>query len=154
MLARTHRFRSTDQAGFFALSKDVARLTADSIDGAALQTIVGPPGGEKWGSLKSLEKVLASKTSSEEARRLLGPLVGTYDLRQGDAHLPSNELAEALKLVHVDATAPFVWQGLLDACVTALFEILEVLKKFGSERALGSDSIVIPIRRGIGWKFG
>jgi hypothetical protein len=134
VLVRTHRFRSTDQAGFFALAKDVARLTADSIDGPSLQGIVSPPKGEKWGPLKALEKVLASKTGADEAHRVLGPLFGAYELRQGDAHMPSNELAESLKLVDVNSTAPFVLQGyeLLDACVTALAEIAEIFKTFGA----------------------
>src|SRR5262249_4545318 len=61
LVARSHRFRATDQAGLFALAKDLARLTADSIDTAAIQRIVAPPKGEKWGSLKSLEKLLADR---------------------------------------------------------------------------------------------
>jgi hypothetical protein len=59
LIAHIHRFRSTDETNFFALAKDVSRLTADSIDLSELKKIAIPPKGERWGSLKSLEKVLA-----------------------------------------------------------------------------------------------
>ena len=34
----SHRFRATDRAGLYALAKDLARLTADSLDAARIQT--------------------------------------------------------------------------------------------------------------------
>jgi hypothetical protein len=60
LLRLIHRFRAVDEAGFYALAKDLARLTADSIDVAGLQAIVPIAKGEKRGSLKSLEGVLAT----------------------------------------------------------------------------------------------
>lgn len=42
LIFETHRFRSTDQGSFFALAKDLARLTADAIDSTAIQKIVPP----------------------------------------------------------------------------------------------------------------
>jgi hypothetical protein len=135
VLARTHRLRATDRAGFFALAKDLARLTADTLDGSALQTIVAPPKGVKWGSLKALENLLARKIGAEEARRLMGPLFGTYDLRLADAHLTSNEVEEAFTLVGVDQALPYVTQGcqLLRTCVTCLEEVLRILQQFTPE---------------------
>lgn len=130
VISRVHRLRAVEPGGLYALAKDVARLTADSINTEALHRIVPPPKGEKWGSLKSLERVLATKVGNELARRLLGPLVGAYELRHADAHLPSSEAADSLKLVSVDPNATPVSQGyqLLDACVSALFGIAEVFK--------------------------
>lgn len=55
-----HRIRSTDSTGFFSLAKDLARVVVDSIDSSALQKIMPPPSGEKWGSLKSMENVTTS----------------------------------------------------------------------------------------------
>jgi hypothetical protein len=123
-----------DQAGFYALAKDLARLTADSIDAAELQKIAGPPKGTNWGSLKSLENVLATEIDPKEARALLSPLVGIYELRLADAHLASSEIDQALALVRVDQSIPLIFQGyqLLDACVSSLYEIAETIERFGS----------------------
>lgn len=128
LISICHRFRSVDLQGFLSLAKDLARLTADSIDTTALQKLVKPPKGMKWGSLKSLENVLATYVAPEKARSLLSPLVGIYELRHADAHLPSSELRESLNLVGVDDNAPFVFQGfmLLHACVSSLYSIAEV----------------------------
>src|SRR5215510_13695633 len=43
LIAHAHRFRATDKEVLFALAKDLARLTADSIDADALQKLVSPP---------------------------------------------------------------------------------------------------------------
>lgn len=128
----THRFRAMDQTGLFALAKDLARLTADSIDAAAIQKIVAPQKGEKWGSLKSFEKLLAAPMGSEKARDLFTPLVGIYELRHADAHLAGSDIDEAFSMVRVDRTEPFVFQGyqLLDSCVSSLWAILDALREF------------------------
>jgi len=131
LIPRIHRFRATDREGLFALAKDVARITADDLDEKQLQTIVNPPKGEKWGSLKSLEKVLALKISADDARVMLRALAGIYDLRLADAHLPSEKTLDAIKLVGLDEALPFVHQGyqLLDAAVSSLYRICRVIEK-------------------------
>ncbi len=136
----THRFRAIDQAGLFSLAKDLARLTADSIDAAAIQKLVPPPKGEKWGSLKSLEKLIASLIAADKARLLVGPLVGVYELRLADAHLAGSEIDEAFELAGVDRSKPFVHQGfdILNSCVAALYAILDVLKERPTPPADGS----------------
>jgi hypothetical protein len=124
-----HRFRAADKDGIFALAKDVARLTADRIDVGVLQKIVVPPKGEKWGSLKSLEKLLATRLPPDEARAMVAPLVGIYELRLRDAHLPSSEINEAFALANVDPAARPLEQGrqLLESAVSALRAIFEAL---------------------------
>jgi hypothetical protein len=131
LIREAHRFRSRDEASFFALAKDLARLTADALDTAALQKIVAPPSGTKWGSLKSLEQVVAIAAGAERAHSLLGPLFGIYELRHADAHLPSSEIESSLALVRVDRRAPFVIQGcqLLSACVSSLYAIADELEE-------------------------
>lgn len=129
ILSRVHRFRAVDRNGLFSLAKDMARLTADSIDVAELQKVVAPPKKEKWGSLKSLENVLASISAPDEARGLMTPLVGVYELRLGDAHLPGSKLDEALEMVNIDNSMPSVLQGacLIENCAIALESILSKL---------------------------
>ncbi len=130
ILTRTHRFRAIDKVGLFSLAKDLARLTADSLDTVAMQKVVAPPKGVKWGSLKALENLLAKKSDAKMARALTGPLVGIYELRHADAHLPSSENNEALALVGVDQSLPSIIQGylLLNTCVTCLYEIIDILR--------------------------
>lgn len=132
LLPTIHRFRAVDSSGLYALAKDVARLTADSLDAAAMQTIVHPPKGTKWGSLKTLENLLASKIGSNSARSMLSALVGAYELRHADAHLPSSDLDDALALLKVDKSLPTIFQGyqLLDACVSSIYGVAEVLRKW------------------------
>ena len=130
ILRRAHRFRATNQEGLYSLAKDLIRLTADSIDAKAIQTLVAPPNGVKWGSLKSLEKLLATKIEPEAAATLMSPLFGLYELRHADAHLlPEHDVEAALVKAGVDRGSPFVSQGfdLVHACVTVVCRIREVL---------------------------
>jgi len=126
-----HRFRSLSEPGLYGLAKELVRIVVEHIDVAVLQKIVPPPGKEKWGSLKSLEKVLATVIGENEAHAALGALHGIYNLRLADAHAFSkNELDEAYTLAHVNRTLPFVMQGrdLLITCVNSLHLIADALK--------------------------
>jgi hypothetical protein len=131
LLPRIHRFCAIDREGLFALAKDVARITADDIDEKALQTLVVPPKGERWGSLKSLEKMLGQKIPAEEARKMLSVFAGIYDLRLADAHLPSDTTQDAIGLAGIDETRPYVQQGfqLLDGAVSTLYRIAGAIDK-------------------------
>lgn len=130
LIARAHRFRATSEQGLVALAKDLGRITADSFDAAAMQTLVGPPKGTTWRSLKSLENLLGSQIDPSRARALLSPLVGIYELRHLDAHLPSHQSADSFELAGVDRTAPLVRQGyqLLRACVNSIYGVCEALE--------------------------
>jgi hypothetical protein len=139
LIAHAHRFRATDKEGLFALAKDLARLTADSIDASALQKLISPPEGMKWGSLKSLENLLATRIDPDCARAMLGPLFGIYELRHADAHLASRESGDALSLVRVDQNAPYVTQGyqLLHACVSSIYGICQVIESWSDNEENG-----------------
>lgn len=128
---RCHRFRAVDQAGVFALAKDLTRLITDSIDIHLLRRTVTPPKGENWGSLKLLENILAGIIDPKDARRLLSPLAGIYELRLADAHLKSSEVAEAYKLVGINTSLLPVYQGLqmLRACVSCVHTIADVFAR-------------------------
>ena len=126
-----HRFRAIDKPGLLSLAKDLARLIADRIDVNVLRKIAVPPAGEKWGSLKSLEKALASKIEPERAATMVAPLFGIYELRLGDAHLPSTEIDDAMSKARVDQTEPFVEQGaqLIYSAAYSLHLVWEELSK-------------------------
>lgn len=137
LLAKAHRFRSVDEASFYSLAKDLARIIVDSLDAEAMQSIVPPPQKTKWGSLKTLENFLASKHDRNFIRKITAPLVGVYELRHADAHLPSSQINEAFDLIKVDRSAPFIHQGhqMLYEVVNSLYGVIEELKKWPSDES-------------------
>lgn len=126
LLSSLHRFRVTDRNSLLELAKDVARLTADRIDAESLQRFAPVtremPG---TGSLKSLERALARREGPSQARVLMGPLAGLYDMRVGAAHLPSSEIEAAFALVGIDPATPLNVQAL--HLLTALAHCLEAI---------------------------
>lgn len=132
LINKIHRFIAIDEAGLFSLAKDIARITADSFDAGAIQTIVQPPKSEKWGSLKSIEKLLTQKLDLDITQKITAPLVGIYELRLADAHLPSSKIDDAYRLIGIDKNMPFIHQAhfMLHQCVTSIYTIIEVLKKW------------------------
>lgn len=131
ILKRCHRFRATTQEGLLALAKDLARVTADAVDASAIKALGRyPQDGQKLGSLKTLEKLLSTVIGEEDARSLMGPLFGIYELRLADAHLPAETWKDSYALVGIDPTAPFLRQGfqMLESCVTTLYRIIKVLE--------------------------
>ncbi len=130
LIAAAHRFRAVETGGFLALAKDLVRVTADRIDAAAIQRVVRPLANETWRSLKSLEKYLGTLLPESEARKVVAPLFAVYDLRVGDAHLPSSDLHEAYRRVGVDPSSPGVRQGfqLLAAVVSSLIRIEKIFR--------------------------
>jgi hypothetical protein len=108
-----HRFRALDQVGVFALAKDITRVFIESINVPELHKIAPPEKkGVGTGSLKSLERVLATIVDANKARYALGLLVGIYELRLADAHLQSSQIDEAFKLAYVEKSGPPLKQGL------------------------------------------
>lgn len=138
----SHRFRATDKDGLFSLAKDLARITADSFDTKAIQKIVAPPKGTKWGSLKSLENLLATTIGPINARNIVGPLFGIYDLRLADSHLPKKNIESAFKLLNIDCKLPTTIQGfqLIDSFVKCIYDICIVIEKnLNNQKNEGKD---------------
>lgn len=127
-----NRFRAVDNKGLFSLAKDIARIIADDINVESLQKIVIPPKGTKWGSLKTIENLLTKKISKEKARQITSSLVGVYELRHGDAHLPSSDIENAFCLIKIDRSLPFVIQGyqMIFECVDNLHIILDIISNW------------------------
>lgn len=130
------RFRALEHYGLFALAKDIMRLFADRIDVGPLQRIAPPPPKEKWGSLKSLEKYLATLVTPEEARKVMGPLFGVYELRLADAHLAANDLEESFKLARVRVRASPLEQGysLVYSAAKAIHGVGDIVYRYVRER--------------------
>lgn len=129
IISRSHRFRSLDQSGFLSLAKDLARLSADLIDQKNLHGIAPPEKDQGTGSLRSLERVLATLVDGKVARTLTSKLAGIYELRLGDAHLPSGKLDEAMSLAGVPQEGSWLFKGayLIHIFVASLYEIAEVV---------------------------
>lgn len=127
-----NRFRATNDIGLYSLAKDIARIIVDDINIEELQKIAIPPKGTKWGSLKTIENLLALKITKDAAREVLSPLVGVYELRHGDAHLPSSDIENAFNLIGIDRKSPHVLQGyqMLYSCVDNLHKILWIIKRW------------------------
>lgn len=49
--------------------------------------------------------------SADKTRAILTPIVGIYELRLGDAHLPSSTISQAFAMVGIERDAPLVIQG-------------------------------------------
>ena len=135
LMLKAHRFRSVNDEGLLALSKDLYRLTGERFNAVELQKICPPPKGERWGSLKSLEKVIATKEGKEASKKLLSGLVSIYELRKQDAHLPSGDYTEAFELLRIDRDAPYVVQGfqLMGACVGSIWSIGDVIDRWDDD---------------------
>jgi hypothetical protein len=142
LIERSHRFRATDKDGLFALAKDLARITADSFDVKAMQKLAPPPKGTKWGSLKSLENLLATTLDPSRARAILSPLVGIYELRHADAHLSKKDIEDTFTLLSVDRKLPTIIQGyqLLNSCVSSIYEICRAIGDEKNHNSQKEDS--------------
>lgn len=143
LLASVHRFRANNRDSLLELAKDVARLTADRIDAEALKTFAPPtPAMSGTGSLKSLERALARHEGAANARTLLGPLAGIYDLRVGAAHLPGSQIDDAFALMGIDRAAPPYRQAvqLLTALATTLEGIAASIRASASAAAAPEKS--------------
>jgi hypothetical protein len=90
-----HRFLPTNLEGFLLLSKELTRYIIDRIDTEFLKKL--NPTKDKLGSIKRLAMVLDKE--SKDGRKLTAPLVGVYELRISDAHLPCSDINDALSLV-------------------------------------------------------
>ena len=127
-----NRFRAVDDKGLFSLAKDIARIIVDDIDVDAIQKIAPPQKGTKWGSLKTIENLLVLKIPQETARQILSPLFGVYELRHGDAHLPSSDIENSFNLIDIDRNLPSVVQGyqMIFTCVNNLHLILKIIENW------------------------
>jgi hypothetical protein len=105
------RFLSRDQASLLRLAKEIIRVFSDRLNVRELRKISTHTDKDKLGSNKLLQDVLAKEVGEERAHRVLGPVVGAYDLRVGDAHPTGSKIGEALKLAGIDESRSYLRQG-------------------------------------------
>ncbi len=105
------RFASRDQTSLLRLAKELVRVFSDRLDVRELRKLSTHSNKEKLGSNKLLEDILAQKIGTDKARLVFGPIVGTYDMRVGDAHPTSSKIGDALKLAEIDESKSFLRQG-------------------------------------------
>lgn len=131
LLAEIHRFRSLEPNGIFRLAKDITKAFIERIEVQNVRSVIAGAVEPKLGSIKILEKYLSTIVSPNDARAILGPLVGIYELRLADSHLASEDLEETFRLARVDKSADKYTQGLqiLHSAVDVVRTLFEVLRK-------------------------
>ncbi|EOQ97251.1 hypothetical protein LEP1GSC195_1642 [Leptospira wolbachii serovar Codice str. CDC] len=105
------RFVSKDLKSLLRLAKELVRVFSDRLNVRELRKISVNPEKEKLGSNKLLQDILTEKTGSDKARLVFAAIVGTYDMRIGDAHPTSSKIEDALKLAGIDWNKSFQRQG-------------------------------------------
>lgn len=100
-----HRFRDENMQGLCALAKDIDKLITERINTKLLECHAPPP-DKNFRSIRRLIHFLDSIGS--DGRQITAPLIGINTLRQGDAHLPSSELHEALTLIKIADTKNYL----------------------------------------------
>lgn len=104
LLTSVNRFCATDQEGVYQLAKEITRVVVERLDEKLLRKQVSNA-EEDLGSIKLLEQFLDAVGA--DGYSITGALVGAYDLRQADAHLPSRNLSDELELLGVgDLSTP------------------------------------------------
>jgi len=97
---KIHRFEASSLEGFYSLCKEITRFLIERIDIDLLKELKTET-DPKLGSLKRLERILTAM--GYDGRNMLSVLVGVYELRVADAHLPSTSgIKDAMALVGVD----------------------------------------------------
>jgi len=111
VMQHVSRFSSKDQASLLRLAKELVRVFSDRIDIRALRQLSTHANKKNFGSNKLLQGILAQKVGDDRAYSIFGAIVGTYDMRVGDAHPTSSKIGEALKLAGVDESSSSLRQG-------------------------------------------
>ena len=105
------RFSSRDEASLLKLAKELIRVFSERIDKDNLRQLATHKNKNDLGSNKLLEDVLAQKVGKDRARKIFAVIVGTYDMRLGDAHKTSSKIGDAIKLAGIDENEPYLRQG-------------------------------------------
>ena len=105
-----HRFTAVDESGFYCLIEGADELFAfERLNISQLKDLTLNC-DKNLGSLKRLEKIL--NDVGADGRELLSPLVGIYELRHFDSHLPSSSsLDDVLALVELNREMPPLKRG-------------------------------------------
>lgn len=125
---KIHRFQAIDLSGVCILAKEMTRFIIERLNYNLLKSLTSNL-ENKTGSLKRLESILCGhKLKGEE---LVTPLVGIYELRKQDAHLPSQNFREALNLIEVneDKNSIMVGKNMIFKVAERLYIIAQLLSE-------------------------
>jgi hypothetical protein len=127
-LVNIHRFHSVDLQGACQLCKEIYRLVIERLNIALLKRLT-PTADDKLGSIKRLEKILDQY--GKNGKEIAKALVGIYELRHADAHLPSGDLRHALDLLGVEMQSNFIDQGktIIRAAAMTIEKIAETIRR-------------------------
>ncbi len=110
-MQQVSRFHSRDQGSLLRLAKEIIRVFSDRLNVRDLRKLSTHKEKDKLGSNKLLQDVLAKQVGEERARKVLGPVVGAYEMRVGDAHPTGSKIGEALNLAGIDESRSYLRQG-------------------------------------------
>ena len=105
------RFLSMDEASLLRLAKELVRVFSDRLDVRALRKVSNHPDKEGLRSNKLLQSILSQTVGEGRAREVFAAIVGAYDMRLGDAHPTSSNIADALELAGIDVATSYLRQG-------------------------------------------
>jgi hypothetical protein len=105
---RAHRFLAVDEYGFYRLMKELTRLCVERLDMTLLKKLTSDA-DKNLASLKRLERLLDKCGIS--GREAVRELVGIYELRHLDSHLPTSDIEDAFKLLRLDVSQSWMRKG-------------------------------------------
>jgi hypothetical protein len=125
---RINRFRACDKEGLFSLCKELTRFIIERIDVDVLKKL-RPNDPKDIGSLKRLERML--NDLGNNGREIIAPFIGINELRQADAHLPSDNLENSYRLAEIDFSSPYpiIAKKLISTLANRIYVIANIIKE-------------------------
>jgi len=122
-----HRFTSVNENGFYRLMKDLTRFCVERLDQQQLKLLTQST-DKNLGSLKRLEQIL--NDCGTNGRESVRELVGIYELRHSDSHLPSSDVGTAMTLLGVSPEhSPMLRaKRAIESVASCFLRIAEILK--------------------------
>ena len=123
------RFDGVDDASLLRLAKELTRHFSDRLNMRLMREISTHENKSDMRSIKLLESILAQLSTQGLARRVLGPVVGVYELRVGDAHPTSSTIEEAFSLAGIDRSRSHLRQAeqMIDNYARAIWGVGKIL---------------------------
>lgn len=142
LLDSVNRFCAIDQEGVYQLAKEINRVVVERLNEKLLRKQISSA-EEDLGSIKLLERFL--NEAGADGYTITGALVGVYDLRQADAHLPSSDLSEELNLIGISdlSTPSLAGKAMMETVAETLSTIHETMSGISPED-------VVPWSKGAG----
>lgn len=111
VMQKVSRFHSSNQASLLQLAKEIVKVFSDRLSVSDLRKLSTHDAKDKLRSNKLLQSVLTQQVGEERARQIFSPIVGAYELRNGDAHPTSSKISDAMKLAGIDESESYLRQG-------------------------------------------